>query len=1370
MKPPLQHPRNSTPNQRRSHRGAGTPPAAPVEGASGSFLLPAILLILLLFTPTLQAADDTQLALDRFNRGNFDVHTLVEVMPLFADPAHRDDIRTTLLEADPPPARELVTLLRHPMLAVRLATLEILEELAGGDLSYNPWAPAGSADNTASLARWDAWAERPTRAEGTALFSEEQRLAYLQDILNEDDDDKAGRARRMLQAEGLEAVGFLEEFLRDTPTLHPGHRTRVRQAQYQITLARPLGDQAAVTARHLALGNRDQVLAALTTVRTAGLLALPILRDFIEHPDALVRETAIDAMLVTGGPPAVPLIAPLVAEEPDVNVIHGILRRLRDVPGEDSKELVASFLDHPDEDLIISAIQSSLTLTGDQRELSFGSSTRGTTPSPADDHVIRHLDDPRWRVRAAALDFISKRNLTRATEKCIAMLEDDDDFVRFAAIDTIGSLGAREALPRLRELFLADHSLAGPVFEGYAKLNETPDAEILTALDQAPAEARLAALRAAASSSTLAPLLLRYAVDDDLDVASAALRAIAGNTRSLENDAHLSVLVAALRTEEPAKSAAVLEHLSMPRAEAIDPRLLEIAGDILAPLEPTALDDLYQAFQEPGSDLPAAPADGPDLPEIPEARAALLEELIRRTTPESPPGDRFRAALNLARAGHPHGFAVLERDMPDYSTADQSAIAEALHNPSSADAVPVLTALLRSPVSEVRAIAARTSLSNTDAPAFVTLLLDEVTRPDAALQAHEAYDYSFESVVRSPSTRNLVARWAVDVLNEPSHPAPVHILATIGLRGSPGRAATDALRARLDSPDPLVRRAVIHSLLDSQPALLNELAESIAGDEHAAVRLILPTVLNLGDAGWQHQFSDLHHANDSRWSRDRRTPRLTAEHRETLRSMLASDPSPRVHFEAGFTLLGQNADLNVDALAAAVPEVDEDAAARRRIASWLAENAARATPGLRPLLAVIDPGDIPSPVMLTLQDRIQPAGDGGFATFASLAATAAKPSESGTLLEPGEEPAEPAERESIVLVYFYQPGCPECVRAKQHIDTVAPDFPLLKVREHNILDTGGIVLNQVLSSRFSVPSAQHGVTPSVFTQHGFIIRGDINPRSIARLLDATERLPQDDSWLETGEEEEREAAETIDRRYAAFTLPIVIGAGLLDGINPCAFATIIFFLSYLQIARRTPREMLMVGAAFITAIFLAYLAAGLVLYQFLATISDRFAGIQFWMNLTFASLALVAAWLSLRDALRARAGNLGDMTLQLPAFLKDRIRGTIRKTTRSHHFVIAAFFAGIVISLLELACTGQVYAPIIYQIQRGNLNAFTWLVIYNLAFIAPLIAIFLLAYGGLRSETLVSFQKKHTFSVKLALAILFVLLAAFILISPRLIG
>lgn len=393
----------------------------------------------------------------------------------------------------------------------------------------------------------------------------------------------------------------------------------------------------------------------------------------------------------------------------------------------------------------------------------------------------------------------------------------------------------------------------------------------------------------------------------------------------------------------------------------------------------------------------------------------------------------------------------------------------------------------------------------------------------------------------------------------------------------------------------------------------------------------------------------------------------------------------------------------------------------------------------------------------------------GIPTFASLASKVSETTRKETPLLAAETAAPAPARKSLVVAYFYKPGCQECIKAKQYINSLKTDFPLIELKEYNILDPSGLLLNQSLCAFLDAPSLKFSIAPSIFTQSGFVIGPDVSPASLGKLFAETMEAPQDDTWIEITDSApvQEVAAQEVDRRYESITLPIVLLGGLLDGINPCAFATIIFFLSYLQIARRTPREMLMVGAAFISAVFIAYLAAGLLLHEVIASLNEHFAGIQRWMNLVFGILALIAAYLSLRDALRARAGRLDEMTLQLPGILKDRIRGVIRSGARARNFVIAAFLSGLVISLLELACTGQVYAPIIYQIQKGRLDAVLWLVVYNLAFITPLIVIFLLAYGGLRSETLVAFQKKHTFSVKLGLALLFLFLALFILFGSK---
>ena len=108
----------------------------------------------------------------------------------------------------------------------------------------------------------------------------------------------------------------------------------------------------------------------------------------------------------------------------------------------------------------------------------------------------------------------------------------------------------------------------------------------------------------------------------------------------------------------------------------------------------------------------------------------------------------------------------------------------------------------------------------------------------------------------------------------------------------------------------------------------------------------------------------------------------------------------------------------------------------------------------------------------------------------------------------------------------------------------------------------------------------------------------------------------------------------------------------------------------------------------------------------------------------------------------------------------------IRLQANSAHFVLAAFASGIVISLLELACTGQVYLPtIVYMMKQGSLTAVGYLLLYNIAFVLPLIVIFVLAWLGMTSEAMIGWQRRHTAAVRFAMALLFLSLWIVLLVA-----
>jgi hypothetical protein len=134
--------------------------------------------------------------------------------------------------------------------------------------------------------------------------------------------------------------------------------------------------------------------------------------------------------------------------------------------------------------------------------------------------------------------------------------------------------------------------------------------------------------------------------------------------------------------------------------------------------------------------------------------------------------------------------------------------------------------------------------------------------------------------------------------------------------------------------------------------------------------------------------------------------------------------------------------------------------------------------------------------------------------------------------------------------------------------------------------------------------------------------------------------------------------------------------------------------------------------------------------------------------------------------------NSDEAILQLPKFLKKRINITIgsrmreKKGFNAWGLVATSSMVGFLVSLLEAACTGQVYVPtIVFILKNTNLRlkAATYLVIYNLMFILPLVVIFLLSLFGVSSAKFNNFLKRNVGKIKIFMAFIFFILGAFIL-------
>lgn len=353
-------------------------------------------------------------------------------------------------------------------------------------------------------------------------------------------------------------------------------------------------------------------------------------------------------------------------------------------------------------------------------------------------------------------------------------------------------------------------------------------------------------------------------------------------------------------------------------------------------------------------------------------------------------------------------------------------------------------------------------------------------------------------------------------------------------------------------------------------------------------------------------------------------------------------------------------------------------------------------------------------------------------------------------------------QEKVTATLFYSSHCKICHELREEF------FPQIEEKYKDSLEwqkfntvenAEGLSLLISLSEQFSLKEA---LIPSVLIGDTLLVGGDDvkdNLEAAIKVALKAERGPL--SFLKT---------DLIDF-FKKFSVLTVIGNGLVDGINPCAFAVIVFFMSFLGVYGYKKAEIIYVGIFYCLAVFITYLLIGLGFFNFFYSLQRIYLIIKvfYYFVAIFCFLMAIAA---LYDYYKFKKTGRSDETiLQLPKFLKKRINIVIGSRMREKKggvwgLCISSFVVGFLVSLLEAVCTGQVYLPTIVFILKNTdlkVKAVTYLLLYNFMFIFPLIVVFLLSLAGVSSAKFNSFLKKNLGRIKILMAIVFFCLGIFIL-------
>lgn len=218
-----------------------------------------------------------------------------------------------------------------------------------------------------------------------------------------------------------------------------------------------------------------------------------------------------------------------------------------------------------------------------------------------------------------------------------------------------------------------------------------------------------------------------------------------------------------------------------------------------------------------------------------------------------------------------------------------------------------------------------------------------------------------------------------------------------------------------------------------------------------------------------------------------------------------------------------------------------------------------------------------------------------------------------------------------------------------------------------------------------------------------------------------------------------------------FLIPTVITAALADSINPCAFSVLILTVTFLFSLGKSRSYVLKIGLIYILGIYLSYLAIGLGMLQVLSVL-----GVPRFMSKIGAAILIVWGGLNLADLFIPSF----PIKFKIPDSLHAKIAVLIHRAA-----IWPAFVLGVLVGLSEFPCTGGPYLLILGMLhdQAKFWQGFWYLILYNLIFVSPLVAILWFSSDPKLHDKVNAWRKSHSRQFEVISSIILLVMGILIL-------
>ncbi|MDP3563292.1 MAG: hypothetical protein Q8R70_02260, partial [Methanoregula sp.] len=305
----------------------------------------------------------------------------------------------------------------------------------------------------------------------------------------------------------------------------------------------------------------------------------------------------------------------------------------------------------------------------------------------------------------------------------------------------------------------------------------------------------------------------------------------------------------------------------------------------------------------------------------------------------------------------------------------------------------------------------------------------------------------------------------------------------------------------------------------------------------------------------------------------------------------------------------------------------------------------------------------------------------------------------------------------VTAFYFYGDSCTHCEKVKPLIALLETRYPELHLTRLEVYNNAGNREKLAEMGRY-FGIANPGV-PVIFIGNSILYGDvDITNRFESEIHIEKQRLASLNGTAQPLTPVNNPVGIPLSTQLS---LPLVIFAAIVDSANPCGLSVLVFLLIPMA-AAGSRRRILLVGGAYITAMFLFHLFVGIGLFSMIS-----FSGYSRAFALVGGTVALLLGIITIVDVLRNRE----TFILSIPESQKGMLGNYIRIAS-----LPAAFVLGILAGILGFTCTGGIYISILGLMGREMtvMAGLPWLVLYNLVYILPLVVITLLVAYGISPE------------------------------------